>query len=40
MIRIAGHGGLADAVNAIATVTDIATPAGAPPLSGTTQGRA
>ena len=40
MIRIAGPGGPTVAINVVETVTDIATPAGAPPLSGTTQGRA
>ena len=39
MIRIAGPG-LTVVVNAIETVTDIVTPAGATPLSGTMQGRA
>ena len=40
MIRIAGPGGLTVAVNVVETVTDIVTPAGAPPRFGTTQGRA
>ena len=40
MIRIAGPGGLHRRSQRVETVTDIATPAGAPPLSGTTQGRA